>query len=213
MKRIFIIGGDGFARECYYNILLMQKIDASIEFGGFLGHNGYGNSVDYKDLQYLYLGEESQHIFNDNEYAVIGAGYPELRKKIYNDLKKRNIKFFTIYVGMPFEKPIEIGEANVFAPPFNPSCNVKIGIGNVFNSDVGVGHDVEIGNFNFFGPRSNMLGCVKIGNDNIIGANVICLPNSKVGNNNKIAPLSAVYKGCKNNSYLIGNPALNVGSL
>lgn len=30
---------------------------------------------------------------------------------------------------------------------------------------------------------------------------------------NKIAPLSAVYKGCKSNSYLSGNPALKIGEV
>ena len=37
--------------------------------------------------------------------------------------------------------------------------------------------------------------------------------NSKIGDNNKIAPLSAVYKGCKNNCYMAGNPALKIGSI
>ena len=58
-----------------------------------------------------------------------------------------------------------------------------------------------------------MLGNVKVGNNNTIGANVILLPNSKVGNNNDIAPLSAVYKGCKNNCYMQGNPALKIGEV
>lgn len=211
MKKIFIVGGDGFARECYYNVLLMAEKDSSLTFGGFLGHGGYGKTVDYKDCQHLYVGEVSEYEFRKDEYAVIGAGYPPLRRKIYGDLKIRNIPFFTIYTGNSFKPSVEIGEANIFVPPFCPSCNVVIGNGNVFNGDVGIGHDVYIGDFNFFGSRSNLLGNVLIGNDNTVGTNVVFLPHSKIGNNNKIAPLSAVYKGCKDNAYLIGNPALKVG--
>ena len=211
MKKVFIVGGNGFARECYYNLLLMQKNDSEIVFGGFLGHGGYGHTVDYKDLQSFYVGEVSQHQFQDNEYAVIGAGYPDLRKKIYHELKARHISFFTILVGEPFKKSVVFGEANVFAPPTYFSCDIKIGNGNVFNGEVGLGHDVLIGDFNFFGPRSNFLGEVQIGNDNIFGASSLCLPHTKVGNNNKIAPLSAIYKGCKNNTYLLGNPAIKIG--
>jgi acetyltransferase-like isoleucine patch superfamily enzyme len=213
VKKIYIIGGDGFARECYYNIISMAEHDPHIVFGGFLGHGGYGKTVDYKDLQPLYLGEEAEHQFKENEYVVIGAGYPEIRRKIYNDLKKRNAQFFTICLGKPFKESLEHGEANTFVPPFDPSCNITIGNGNVFNGSVIVGHDVTIGDFNFFGPHSIILGRVAIGNDNTIGANAVILPGAKVGHNNKIAPLSAIYKGCRDNSYLLGNPAVKVGAV
>ena len=83
----------------------------------------------------------------------------------------------------------------------------------MFNGDIIVGHDVIVGDFNFLGPRSQLLGNVKIGNINTIGANAVLLPNAKVGNNNKIAPLSAVYKGCKDNCHMLGNPALKIGDI
>jgi len=211
MKKIYIIGGGGFARECYYNLIAMAEQDSSILFGGFLGHGGYGHTVDYKHLQYFYIGEEAEHQFEENEFAVIGAGYPELRRKIYNDLKKRNVQLFTIYLGQPFNESIEIGEANILMPPFWVTCNIKIGHGNVFNGQVIIGHDVIIGDFNFFGPQAQILGNISIGDDNIFGANAIALPGVKIGHNNKIAPLSAIYKGCRNNSYMLGNPAIKVG--
>ena len=88
-----------------------------------------------------------------------------------------------------------------------------IGNCNVFNGNVILGHDATIGDYNFFGPASQILGNVKIGNQNQIGANSILLPNVKIGNNSKIAPISAVYKGCKNNCYLLGNPAVKVGEV
>lgn len=212
MKKIFIVGGNGFARECYYNLLAMAKICPSITVAGFLGHDGYGHSVDYKHLQHLYLGEVSEHKFVSGEYAVIGAGYPKIRKKIYDDLVRRGIQFFTIYVGEPFNDSIDIGEANIFVPFFSCSCNVKIGNGNVFNGEVGVGHDVTVGDFNFFGPRANMLGGASIQDSNMIGANSIIMPHAKIGSNNKISPLSVIYKGCRNDAYLHGNPAMKIGS-
>lgn len=54
---------------------------------------------------------------------------------------------------------------------------------------------------------------MQIGDSNSIGTNALVLPHSKIGNNNKIAPLSAVYKGCKDNCYMVGNPALKIGSV
>lgn len=211
MKKVFIVGGDGFARECHSNLNVMKRDDPSIEFGGFLGHGGYGHTVNYKHLQEFYLGEESDHTFKEDEYVIIGAGYPDLRRKIYNDLKKRNVRFFNLILGK-YASSVTFGEANISVYT-SLIVNTKIGDGNVFNGAVIVGHDTEIGDFNFFGPRSSVLGTVKIGNDNIIGTNAVILPHAKIGNNNKVAPLSAVYKGCRNNCYMLGNPALKVGEI
>ena len=213
MKTIYIVGGDGFARECYIILKALPNYGNEIIFGGFLGHGGYGKTVNYKTYQNLYLGEVAEYIFKENDYVVIGAGYSNLRKKIYTELKERNIKFYNLITNTSLiGDSVEIGEANIILAS---SCtsNINIGNGNVFNGNVIVGHDAEIGDFNFFGPRSQILGNVKVGNSNQIGANAILLPKAKIGDNNIIAPLSAVYKGCKNNCYMSGNPALKAGQI
>ncbi len=214
MKKVYVIGGDGFARECYQQILFISYQNSDIQFGGFVGHNGY--KVDFKDLNKYFICDLSEFEFGENDYAVIGAGMPELRKKIYYDIKnKKNSKFYTIAL-MPYcyiPPLVVIGEGNIFMPPCTPSVHVQIGNGNVFNGDVVVGHDVEIGDFNFFGGKTQLLGGVKIGNSNTIGTASVILPKAKIGNNNKIAPMSCVYKGCKNNCYMQGNPALKVGDI
>ena len=157
MKRIFIVGGNGFAREIYLHLKKIIEINPEIQFGGFLGHNGYGKEVDYKRYQKYYIGDVSEHEFKDNDYAIIGAGYPSLRKKIYEDLKKRQIKFYTLVPPeVKLNCDVEYGEANIFIPPFEPSIDCEFGIGNVFNGHVIVGHDVSIGNFNFFGVDNRL---------------------------------------------------------
>ena len=205
-KRIYIVGGDGFARECYYNIQKMRRFDDTVEFAGFLGHGGYGHTVDYKSYQQFYLGEVSEHNFAEDEYACIGAGYPELRRKIYEELKARGIRFVNICTEPLCESAV-IGEANVILFCGGLSPNVKLGNGNVLNGNVIVGHDVNVGDFNFLGPRSMLLGYVSIGNDNTVGAGAIIMAHKTIGNSNKIAPLSVVYRNCKDNQCLLGNPA------
>ena len=61
--------------------------------------------------------------------------------------------------------------------------------------------------------QANVLGAVKVGSLNTIGTGSVLLPNCKIGDNNKIAPLSVVYKGCKNYTYMLGNPAMKVGNI
>lgn len=211
-QRIFIVGGDGFARECASYLMELEQYSDEVEFGGFLGHNGY--RVDFKSAKDFFLGDLSDYNFVEGEFAVIGAGFPELRVKIYYDLKKRDIPLFNLVARGCFIHPsIQLGEGNVFAPPFHSSVDMKIGNGNVFNGGVNTGHDNVIGDFNFFGPRCQLLGSVVVGSRNIIGANAVLLPNCKIGDDNKISPLSAVYKGCRNKTYMHGNPAIKMGDV
>lgn len=210
MKNIFIVGGNGFARECYLYLKKMMQFDESICFGGFLGHGGYGSSVDYKNLQCYYKGEVSCYNFNDNDYVVIGAGMPEIRNKIFIELKQRKIKFFTICLGK-IDKTVKIGCSNILIPDFTSTCNISIGDNNVFNGFVIVGHDCIIGDSNFFGPRCLVLGGVKVGNLNTFGSNSVLMPKCKIGDKNIVSPLSVIYKGCRNDSYWCGNPAVRLG--
>ena len=212
MKKIYIVGGNGFARECYLYLLWMSEFNRDIQFSGFLGHGGTGHTVNYLNLQDFYLGEVADFKFHFNDYVVIGAGYPFLRKKIYCELKERGVNFFNLIAPYVYINPsVLLGEANIFVAPFSPGPNVKIGNCNVFNGDVIVGHDVEIGNYNFIGGKTQILGGCKIGNSNLIGAASVFLPHSKIGDFNHIAPISAIYKGCKDNCYMQGSPALKVG--
>ena len=214
MKKIYVVGGNGFAKECYQYILYIQEKDDAIIFGGFIGHNGY--KVDFGNLNQYFVSDLSEFEFGADDYAVIGAGYPDLREKIYYNVKqKQNAKFYTLALE-PYCRisPLaEVGEANIFVPPCCPAPHSKIGNGNLFNSDVVVAHDVEVGNFNFFGGKTQLLGGVKIGNSNTVGTACVVLPKAKIGNNNKIAPMSCIYKGCKDNCYMQGNPALKVGDV
>jgi len=209
MKRIFIVGGDGFARECYSYIQNNIHNGDDICFGGFVGHNGY--HVNFGPLEPFFVGDLSNITFEKDDYCIIGAGFPGLRRKIYADLKKKGASFYNLIFGNgKVNDLVEMGEGNILIDSF-PSPFVKIGNGNVFNYQVIIAHDVVIGDFNFFGPRCQLLGTISIGNFNTIGANAIMLPHSKVGNNNKIAPLSVIYKGCRSNCYMQGNPALKSG--
>ncbi len=211
MKKIFIVGGGGFALECY-QMLSLSIAEASDElcFGGFMSHNG--NNMDCKHLKHLYLGDVSLHKFSEDEYCIIGVGMPHIRKRIFFDLKKMGAKLYNfVSKGSVISDSVEMGEGNILLSTCS-LANISIGDGNLFNGEVILGHDSKIGSFNFFAPRTNVLGNVKIGDGNIIGTGSVLLPGCKVGSNNKIAPLSAVYKGCKDNAYMLGNPALKVGN-
>lgn len=212
MKKIYVVGGNGFARECYAYIERISKDDNEIIFGGFLGEGGY--VPDLEDYPEMFKGDVSDFIFDKNDYVVIGSGDPIIRKRIYEYLKNRNIKFYTLIdpstIIFPFS---EIGEANIFVKGCIVSSQTKIGDGNLFNGDISMGHNATVGNFNFLAPGVQLLGYSVVGDLNSIGTNSVVLPKAKIGNRNKIAPISAVYTFCKDNGIYMGNPARKMGEV
>ena len=212
MKNIYIVGGNGFARECYTYIQRMTEKDPEINFAGFLGEGGY--KANLMAFASRWICDVSEFQFKQNDYAVIGSGYPKIRKRIYEYLKTQNVKFFTVIDPSVIIFPnVQIGEANIFTLNNVISSYCSIGNGNLINNFTIFGHDVHIGDFNFVAPNVQLLGGSSIEDLNSIGTSSVLLPHAKIGNNNKIAPLSAVYKGCGDDCCLVGNPARNMGSI
>jgi len=210
IKNIIILGNSGSARECYMNLKAVMKVQENIKFKGFLSFEGYEG--DLGKLSHYFLGVDDDYNYQENDYVIIGLGNPILRKKAFYKLKEKNVKLYNlIHPKAHIDETCEVGEGNVITPDCYFSCDVKIGNGNYFNGFTNSGHDVKIGDFNFIGPHVHFLGDAFVGDLNSIGTMSVLLPNSKIGNGNKIAPLSAIYKGCKNNCYLQGNPAIKIG--
>ena len=211
-KNIYIVGGDGFARECYTYIQRMSYHDSEISFSGFLGEGGY--RADFKEFSSLFVGDVSDFNFTPQDYAVIGSGNPSLRKKIYQQIKQKGGQFINVIdPSTVMFSYVNMGDANIFTLNCMVASQTKIGNGNLFNGFISIGHDAQVGDFNFIAPSAQILGGCKIGNENSLGTSSVLLPHSKIGNNNKIAPLSAVYKGCKDGCTMVGNPARNIGEI
>lgn len=214
MRRVFVVGGNCFARECCTYIERMAARDPDLRLGGILGHNGYGRTNDYRDYQGAFKGEMEEFDFGEGDCAVIGAAAPEIRVLIYEDLKRKKVPLVNLIDPSCIVYPYaQMGEGNIFAPFCTVSTQSRIGNANVFNGFVSVGHDAVIGDYNFFGPHSQVLGGVRVGDGNQLGAGAVLLPLSRIGSRNRIAPLAAVYKGCGDGSYYLGNPARRVGSV
>lgn len=210
-KRIVFIGNSGFARECYIMLRHVMAEDPCISFKGFLSFEGY--EADLKELSSYFMGSDDDYAFAADEYAVIAIGKPELRKRAFAKLTTRNVRLYTLIHPRSYVDPsTRIGVGNVIGYNTYVSCNCTIGDANVLNGLIHVGHDCTVGDFNFVAPGVQILGCVNMGSHNSIGATSVILPHAKIGNGNIVAPLSAIYKGCRSNCYMAGSPAVKIGS-
>ncbi len=193
------------------NLKAVMKVHKNIRFKGFLSFEGY--QADLKELSSYFLTTDDEYNYQEDDYVIIGLGDPYLRKKAFLKLKEKKVKLFNlIHPEAYIDDSCEIGEGNVITVDCYFSCNVKIGDGNYFNGFTNSGHDVQIGSFNFIAPHVHFLGNSIIKDLNTIGTMSVILPNAKIGNENKIAPLSAIYKGCKDKCYMQGNPAIKIGT-
>lgn len=216
MQRAIIVGNSGAARECHQ--LLMDCIWQSptmrfdLFFGGFLSYKNYQS--DLGPLSGSFLGDLDSFTQETADRFIIGVGDPNLRYEIFHALKERDCHFINLispwsYVPGDFV----MGEANIISSTCNFSGGSSIGDGNYFNGNVRLGHDVTIGSCNFFAPSATILGGAKVGDRNLMAVQSVLLDHAKIGDNNRIAPGSIVFKGCRDNCRLAGNPALKIASL
>ncbi|MBQ9405739.1 MAG: transferase [Desulfovibrio sp.] len=207
-----IVGNSGFARECHSIVRVLMAADASVTFRGFLSFEGY--KADLGELSSFFLGTDDAYEFTPKECVVIGIGDPFLRHKAYAKLKKRGVRFHNlVHPDVYVDSSASLGDANILTSGCYVSCNCRLGNANVLNGVVHLGHDAVLGNYNFVGPGVQIEGFASVGDCNSIGTMSVLLPHSKIGSRNKIAPLSAVYKGCGDDAYMLGNPALRVGQV
>ena len=80
MKNIYIVGGDGFVYDCHTYIMRMAEKDAEINFAGILGEGGHKPNL--RSLASYWNGDVADFRFGQDDYAVIGSGHPEIRKRI-----------------------------------------------------------------------------------------------------------------------------------
>ncbi len=214
MKNIVIIGNSGAARECYE---ILQDIFAAspnlqhyYRFQGFLPWKGH--RADLKQLAHMELNEKAIDVHN--VHYVIGIGQAKIRQEIFEEYKAADaILMNLIHPWSSVSPTVEMGEGNIFQRGCSVHCNTKIGNANYLNGAVNLSHDAEIGNYNFLGPYAMVLGNARLGSCNHLGPHSTLLEKAKVGNNNLIAPGAVIYKGCKDNCRMMGNPALKIGEV
>ena len=213
MKNLVIVGNSHAARECYaiFSDMLEHAptLRSSIQFKGFLAHNGFSGNL--QKLAQHGLGSDAEYCIEPGDCFAIGIGDTQLRLNVYYELESKGVEFFTLQ--SPFScisRDCILGKANIIGHGCALSCDILIGNANYLNSGNTLGHDVRIGDGNFLGPQAMLLGGVHIGNGNRLGARSLVLEQCRIGNSNIIAPGAVVYKGCSDGKRLAGNPALCV---
>ena len=152
------------------------------------------------------------NIKNKIKEGTIGIQDPNIKKKIYEKIKKK-VNFFNFkHSTSLIYNNVKIGIGHVLWPYVIIFQNVKIG--NFFHASTfaNIGHDSKIGNYVSFGPGVRCGGNVEIGDNVFIGTNAIIYPGSKkkklkIGKNSIIGAGAFIIDDVPPNSTFAGNPA------
>lgn len=216
MKKIFIFGSSGFAKEVYFLISEINKKELSYEIGGFidiepknteiqLGSKNvpvYNEPTFFKDLK---MGDSDTYSF------ALGMGTPAILKKI----KAKYLHQFDfpnlIHPNVTgYFDAITLGKGNIVTSGCIFTIDIQIGNLNLFNLHTTLGHDSVIGDCNVFNPGVNISGGVTIGDENLFGTNSSILQYITVGSNNTIGAGAMVNKAIGNGLTVVGIPAKEI---
>lgn len=210
-RNIVIIGNSGAARECHWFLREVMTASSGMSFKGFLSFEGYKGNL--MELSHLELGIDDDYTPAPQDEFIIGLGSPALRAKVFHKWKARGARFMNLIHPLSLvSESASMGEGNIITVGCILSCNTNIGHANFLNGHVIIGHDVNMGDANFFGPGSKILGSVSIGSVNSFGTNSVALVKARIGDNNMIAPGAYIYKGCRDNCLMSGNPARKIAA-
>lgn len=210
MKKIYIFGIGGFAKEVYFLIQEINKVKATFEVGGFIDINPTFHPIKIGPNSYQVFDEGSffKTSFTENICFAIGIGNPSVLNKIQD-------RFLSLYdfpnlihpsvIGL-FET-IEMGKGNIITAGCIFTVDIVVGSFNIFNLNTTIGHDSIIGDCNVINPGVNISGGVCIGHNNLIGTNSTILQFIKIGNNNAIGAGAMVNSIIENNKVSVGVPA------
>ncbi len=213
-KQIIIIGNSGAARECYW--ILQELFNANVKqyndtvFSGFISWKGYKSNL--KELASYDLGHSDAHVISSENSYIIGIAHPQIRQNAFEEFTAKGANFINLIHPNVYVCPsAKLGKANVIQRDSTLYCNSQLGNGNYLNGAVNLAHDAVVGDYNLFGSYCMVLGNAVMGSKNQLAPNCVLLNNAVVGNENLLAPNSYIYKGCKDNCRMAGNPALKIG--
>ncbi len=167
---------------------------------------------DFREEQEWYgipvLNFEAMLCDNSDYECVIALGEPKHRKKLYQDIKGRNIKLATIIdPGAVVSTTAIFGEGVIVFPFTFISCNTRIDDNVMLEIGVIIGHDIFIGKHSVISSTSVLGGRVSVGECGFIGLNSTVREDVKIGSSCVVSMGSSVFHNVEDHLVVMGNPA------
>lgn len=204
MKKIYIIGAGGFAREVAWLIEDINEKNPTWKIMGFIDENedNIGKELNgYKVLGNLeYLNKQ------ERAYVTIAIGTGEIRENISSKIEKHEYPIL-IHPSVIISKLVNIGKGTIICAGSIVTTNIEIENHVIINLDCTIGHDVNLKNYTTILPSVNISGNVTVGERTMMGTGSAIIQGLNVGRDTIIGAGAIVVKNIPDNCTAVGNPA------
>ena len=204
MKKIYIIGAGGLAREIAWLIEDINKKKPTWEIMGFIDENE--NNIGKELNGYRVLGDLKYLNNQEKSYVIIAIGAGEIRKKIVEKIRKHEYPIL-IHPSVIISKFVTIGKGSIICAGSIVTTNIEIGNHVVISLDSTISHDVILKSYTTILPSSNISGNVIIDEETTIGTGSAIIQGITIGKKCMVGAGSVVTKGILDYSTAVGVPA------
>jgi len=154
------------------------------------------------------VGLEDEEAVPSGALAVMGIGYPHVRRAIAERMEARGIRWLTVVSEHSHQGPrCEIGEGAVIAAGAILTTDVRVGCLALLNIGCRVGHDSVVGSYATVMPGAVVSGGCHIGEAVLLGAGCVVLPGVTVGDGATVGAGSVVTRDVAPRTTVVGVPA------
>ncbi|MBN2664055.1 MAG: acetyltransferase [Bacteroidales bacterium] len=204
--KIILIGGGGHCRAVIDVIETENKyqIAGIVDIFEKIGEKILGYEIIASDKDIPELVEKYDFFF-----VTIGfIKSPKIRLKIFNELKKYNVKLPVIISPKAYVSVhSKIAEGTVIMHNVVVNANSKIGYNSIINTKALIEHDCNIGDNCHISTNSTINGDCNIGDECFIGSGVVTKQGINITSKVIIGAGAVVTKSINHEGVYIGNPA------
>jgi sugar O-acyltransferase (sialic acid O-acetyltransferase NeuD family) len=203
-KKIIIIGYGSHAKVIFSEIIKLKKY----KIAGFIDPFSKAEYHEYKNKR-IKIFREIKELQINNLLAIIAIGNNFKRKKVFNEIKKKNILLKWINIiskDSIINNNVKIGNGSFIASGVTINNDTVIGQHCIINTNSSIDHDNQFKDFSSCAPGVTTGGNVSLGELSHLG--IGCSVNHKIiiGKNTIIGGQSFVNKNCSSNSTYYGVP-------
>lgn len=212
---LVIFGTEGMSKEvkCIIDKINSQNFVKQYDFIGYIGESNEDINKQVSGGIIVSSDEKFEEFIS--KYKIIGVviplGFPQVKRKIYNKLKKYDKIVYPNIISPNANvmdlKSIEMGIGNIIVSGVTITTDIKIGNFNLFNMNATIGHDVVIEDYCVINPQAAVSGNVHIKSAALIGAGSAVKQGLTIGENSIIGLGGFIVKDVEDNDTVICNPA------
>ena len=206
MKSVVIVGAGGFGREVLEIFKDQNKKKKNWNILGFIDGNTelHGKIIN----NYPVLGGFDWFENHKDTSCVCAVGEPKTKKKIIEELRKRNVTFCNaIHPSVIMSEFIELGTGIIIGAGTILTVNIKIGNHVIINLNCTIGHDAVIEDYCSLMPTVKINGNNHLHEGVYVGSGTTFIHQINVGAWTTIGAGAVVVSDIPGNVLALGVPA------